>query len=158
MSSLLFLLSMENEDYLIKSLDEQKNTIEKFNEYLSDLIKEMNGGNYNMPVLNILCNFIKEYNKKTIVEESESDSDSDPDPESSKLLSSEEQSEDESEEEDDEEKKIQIIKSETVRIDEMKLIYENFLNNNSNINKLFTKPSYDIQKNMDIFIGKSNKY
>ena len=166
MSSLLILLSMENEEYLLKSLDEQKNTIEKFNEFLSDLIKEMNSGNYNMPVLNTLCNFIKEYNIRTCTieeSESESDSESESELESTKLLTSESQSEDDSEDEQSEEEppvleKTHVFQSESVKTDEMTLIYENLINNNPTIHKLFMKPSYDIQKNMEIFIGKSNKY
>jgi Sec-independent protein translocase protein TatA len=152
---------MENEDYILKSLDEQKNTIEKFNEYLSDLVKEMNSGNYNMPVLNTLCNFIKGYNKRInqVEEDDESEDESESKSESPKLLTSESQSQDESEDEAPvSEKKIHIFQSEPVKTDEITMIYQNLINNNPTMDKIFMKPSYDIQKNIEIFIGKSNKY
>lgn len=136
-------------------MEKQKKTIELFIEYLKSELEKTKKFNYNLDNLNEICKLINIYKEENhiilenIFEEKEEE---------------DEESEDESEEEEKEESikltssESETVKSENENKNNLTLLFENFINKNTNIEKLFIKPTYDIIKNMETFIKSSSKY
>ena len=136
---------------------ETQKTIEQFIEYLKSELEKTKKFNYNLDNLNEICKLINRYKEENniiledIFEEKEEES--------------EDESENESEEEEEKEESIKLtssesetVKSENENKNNLTLLFENFINKNTNIEKLFIKPTYDIIKNMETFIKSSSKY
>jgi len=145
-------------------------TIQKFINHLNIILNEQNEDE-----IDKAYKIITKFNKTL---------DSDKESKDSILLTSEEQSEDEkseqeqseqeqSEDEKEESNSKKLSESESdseseeekpvlqpVKLfpEDLSLIYQNFINKIPCLEKIIVKPNYNIEKNLDIFIGKSKKY
>jgi len=147
---------MENTNWLDKNFnifENHTNTIKSFIVFLESIIRDNN-----LEAITEISKMIHNYNTRKSSSNSSSSS-----IKIEHITEEDDDVEDDDEEEDKkeeskEETKTGILKNETTKTEGISQIYQDFINNNNCVDKLYMKPNYDINKNIENFVERSNKY